>query len=137
MRITVCNGIRHNVNLTILIASNKLIPWSRVLLENPVKRRSFQGISPNLRPCAIFLNYLRRGIVSPTLNHQTGVPPTVVCTRLLIQYIHSYAPYLDSLSSIHNRRTLHAVVVTDPFNMGLYVNRVDLVVPYGIAELKI
>jgi hypothetical protein len=38
------------------------------------------------------LLFWRRGIVSPTPNHQAGRPPLVDCPRLLIQYIRSYPP---------------------------------------------
>jgi hypothetical protein len=36
---------------------------------------------------------------------------------LLIQYIHSYPPYLEAVSSIRNLRTRHAAVTKDPLNM--------------------
>jgi hypothetical protein len=32
-------------------------------------------------------------------------------------YIHSYPPYLEAISSMHNLRTCHAVVTRDPPNM--------------------
>jgi hypothetical protein len=50
-------------------------------------------------------------------NPQAGGPPLVGCPRLLIQYIRSYPPYLDGVSSIRNLRTRHAVVTRDPPNM--------------------
>jgi hypothetical protein len=34
-------------------------------------------------------------------------------------YIHSYPPYLEAVSSIHNLRTRHVMVTTDPLNMVL------------------
>jgi hypothetical protein len=34
--------------------------------------------------------------------------------RLLIQYIRSYPPYLEAVSSIRNLRTRHALVTRDP-----------------------
>jgi hypothetical protein len=37
--------------------------------------------------------------------------------NLLIQYIRSYPPYLEAVSSIHNLRTHHAMVTRDPPNM--------------------
>jgi hypothetical protein len=46
-----------------------------------------------------------------------GGPPLVGCPRLLIQYIRSYPPYLEGISSIRNLRTRHAVVTRDPPNM--------------------
>jgi hypothetical protein len=45
------------------------------------------------------LLFLRRGVVSPTINTQAGGTPLVGCPRLLIQYIHSYPPYLEAVSS--------------------------------------
>jgi hypothetical protein len=59
------------------------------------------------------------GEVSPTPNPQAGGPPLVGCPRLLIQYIRSYLPYLEVVSSIRNLRTRHAVVTRDPPNMDL------------------
>jgi hypothetical protein len=50
-------------------------------------------------------------------NPQAGRPPIVGCPQLLIQYIRSYPPYLEGVSSIHNLRTRHAVVTRDPPNM--------------------
>jgi hypothetical protein len=52
-----------------------------------------------------------------------GGPPTVGCPRLLIQYIRSYPPYLEAVSSIRNPRTRHVVVTVDPLNMGLTIHR--------------
>jgi hypothetical protein len=54
---------------------------------------------------------------SPTPNPKAGGPPLVSCPRLLIQYIRSYPPYLEGVSSIRNLRTRHAVVTRDPPNM--------------------
>jgi hypothetical protein len=50
-------------------------------------------------------------------NPQAGGPPLVGCPRLLIQYIRSYPPYLEAVSSIRNLRTRHAAVTRDPPNM--------------------
>jgi hypothetical protein len=61
--------------------------------------------------------FLRWGVGSPTPNPPTGGPPPVGCPRLLIQYIRSYPPYLEGVSSIRNLRTHHAVVTRDPPNM--------------------
>jgi hypothetical protein len=69
------------------------------------------------------LGVLRWWVVSPPPNPQAGGPPPVVCPRLLIQYIRSYPPYLEAVSSIRNLRTRHAVVTRDPPNMGLFVVR--------------
>jgi hypothetical protein len=49
-------------------------------------------------------------------NPQAGGLPLVGCLRLLIQYIHSYPPYLEAVSSICNLRTRHAMV-TDLLNV--------------------
>jgi hypothetical protein len=50
---------------------------------------------------------LRGRDVSLPTNPQAGGPPTVGCPRLLIQYIRSYPPYLEAVSSIRNPRTRH------------------------------
>ncbi|KAJ4428508.1 hypothetical protein ANN_24550 [Periplaneta americana] len=49
--------------------------------------------------------------VIPSPNPQAGGPPLIGCPRLLIQYIRSYPPYLEAVSSIRNLRTCHAVVI--------------------------
>jgi len=41
-------------------------------------------------------------------NTQAGEAPLVGC--LLIQYIHSYPPYMEATSPIYNSRMWHAVV---------------------------
>jgi hypothetical protein len=56
------------------------------------------------------LYFLRWGVVSLTLNPQTGGPLLLGCPLLLIQYILSYSPYLEAVSSIRDLRTRHAVV---------------------------
>jgi hypothetical protein len=63
--------------------------------------------------------FLRWGVVNPTPNPQAWGPPLVGCLWLLIRYtrIHSYTPYLEAVSSIHNLRTRHAMVTRDPVNM--------------------
>jgi hypothetical protein len=61
--------------------------------------------------------FLRRGVVNLTPNPQAGGPPLVGCPRLLNQYIRSYPPYLEAVSSIRNLRTRHAMVTRDPPNM--------------------
>jgi hypothetical protein len=65
------------------------------------------------------LGVLRWWVVSPPPHPQAGGPPPVGCPRLLFQYIRSYPPYLEAVSSIRNLRTRHAVVTGDPLNMGL------------------
>jgi hypothetical protein len=65
------------------------------------------------------LGVLRWGVFSPPLNPQTGEPSPVGCSLLLIQYICSYPPYLEAVSSIGKLRTRHAVVTGDPLNKAL------------------
>jgi hypothetical protein len=55
--------------------------------------------------------------LSPMPYPQAKGPPLVGCPRLFIQYIRSYPPYLEAISSIRNQRTCHAVVTSDPPNM--------------------
>jgi hypothetical protein len=80
-------------------------------------RPFIQGIRPGPRLLVIFRNkliFLRLGVVWPTPNPQAGAPPLVGCPRMLIQYICSYPPYLEAVSSIRNVRTRHVVVTRDP-----------------------
>jgi hypothetical protein len=79
-----------------------------------------QRIRPGPRLYDTFRNkleFLRWWVVSPPPNLQAGGPPPVGCPRLLIQYIRSYLPYLEAISSIHSLRMGHAVVTGDPLNM--------------------
>jgi hypothetical protein len=94
--------------------------------------RARQGI--HLRPCVTFRKILFfYGEELLTLAHSpswrnthcwlsaTAIqyvgPPIVGCTRLLIQYIGSYNPYLKAFTSIRNLRTRHAMVTRDPFKI--------------------
>jgi len=45
-------------------------------------------------------------------NPQAEVPSLVGCPRLFIQYIPSYPPYLEAVSSIRNPRTRHTLMTT-------------------------
>jgi len=54
----------------------------------------------------------REQLLAPRLTLQAGVVPLVGAPRLLIQYIRSYPPYLEAVSSFRNPRTRHAVVTT-------------------------
>jgi hypothetical protein len=54
---------------------------------------------------------------NPTPNPQAGGPPLVGCPRLLMQYVRSFPPNLEGVSSIRNLWTRHAVVTRDPPNM--------------------
>jgi hypothetical protein len=75
-----------------------------------------------LRPFVTFHNKVifLRWIVSPMPKPQAGRPPLDGCPQLLNQYIHSYPPHLEAVSSIHNLRTYHAVVTWDPLNMAFF-----------------
>jgi hypothetical protein len=44
-------------------------------------------------------------VVSPPPNPQAGGPPPVGCPQLLIQYIRSYPPYLETVFSIRSLKT--------------------------------
>jgi hypothetical protein len=79
------------------------------------------SLHPVPRLCVVFRNkylVLWGRVVSPPPNPQAGGPPIVGCPRLLIQYIRSYPPYVEAVSSIRNPRIRHAVVTVDPLNMG-------------------
>jgi hypothetical protein len=65
---------------------------------------------------------LRRGVVSPTLNPETGGPPHVGCLLLLIQYIRSCLPFVEAALSIRNPRKRHVVIAIDPPNMEFKVS---------------
>jgi hypothetical protein len=57
------------------------------------------------------------GVVSSTLNPDTGGPPNVCCLLLLIQYIRNCLPHVEAVLSISNPRKRHAVTTVDPPNM--------------------
>jgi hypothetical protein len=98
--------VKLSVILILFLEEYKL--WSSSLcsfLQPPVTSFLF-GRVPRLR--VRFRNkliFLRWEVVSPTPNFQTGGPSLVGCPRLLIQYICSYPPYLEGVSSIRNLRT--------------------------------
>jgi len=52
--------------------------------------------------------FLRRWAVGPSPNPRAGESPLISCARLFTEYIHSYSPYLEAVSSICNPRTRHA-----------------------------
>jgi hypothetical protein len=81
----------------------------------PQMRSFIQSIHPSPRPFVRSLFFLRQGAVSPML--QAGGPPPAGCSQLLIQYICTYPPYLEAVSSIRNLRMCHTVVTRDPLNM--------------------
>jgi hypothetical protein len=55
-------------------------------------------------------------LLAPRPPPPAGGPPRVGCARLLIDFIRSYPPYLEAVSSIRNLSTRHAVVTRDPPN---------------------
>jgi len=63
------------------------------------------------------VTFLHWGLVSPMPTSKLENNPLPAVPQLLIQYIHSYPPYLEAFSSIHNLRMCHAVVTRDPPNM--------------------
>jgi hypothetical protein len=58
-------------------------------------------------------------LLAPSPTTPAGGPPIVGCTRLLIQYIHSYSWYLVAISTIHSLRMHHAMVRRASLNMGI------------------
>jgi hypothetical protein len=88
--------------------------------------RLCQTIRPVPRLCVAFRNkrlVLRWGVVRPVPNLHAGGPATVCCLQLLIRCIHSYPPYVESISSVCNLRTCCAVLTVDLLNMGGIHNR--------------
>jgi hypothetical protein len=59
-----------------------------------------------------FVTHGERLLAHP--NPQAVGPPLVGFARLLIQYIRSYPPYLEAVSSIRNPRKRHAVMTRYP-----------------------
>jgi len=53
---------------------------------------------------------LQGRVVRSSPKPNAGVSPLVGCLRLLIQYIRSYPPHLEAVSSIRMPSTLHAAV---------------------------
>jgi hypothetical protein len=99
----------------VINAENLISSWSvtakHTIFHFPLFK-SFQRIRPSPRPCVTFCNklfFLWQGVVSPMPNPRKRTT-TFQCPRLLIQYIRSYPPYLEAVSSIHNLKTRHAVV---------------------------
>jgi hypothetical protein len=102
------------------------VPRSKSQVHFLALRSIIQRISSCPRFLMNFRNrliFLRWGVVSPTPNPQAGGPPLVGCPRLLIQYIRSYPPYLEAVSSIRKLRTRHAVVTWDPHTHGFVCNK--------------
>jgi hypothetical protein len=75
--------------------------------------KSFQRICPSPRPCVTFHKKLASygdKLLSSPPSLQAGEPQLVSCPWLLVQYIFSYLPHLEAVSSTHNLRICHAVV---------------------------
>ncbi|KAJ4436535.1 hypothetical protein ANN_16566 [Periplaneta americana] len=83
--------------------SNGRIP-KQIMEYKPKGRRSLG------RPRKRWIDQQIEAVVSPSPNPQAGGPPLIGCPRLLIQYIHSYPPYLEAVFSIRNLRTRRAVI---------------------------
>jgi hypothetical protein len=88
------------------------LPCSREPSTSPYEESvQFRG------PVGYFVNYFLFSLVEPTLNPQALGPPLVGCQRLLICYIRNYHLYLETVSSIRNLRTRHALVTRNSPNM--------------------
>jgi hypothetical protein len=102
---------RHIIRLRSKYSQNPVLKHHQSMLFSYSERTSF-------RLCLVFCNkywVLRWGLLAPP-NPQAGRPPTVGSPLLHIQYIRSYPPFLEAVSSIRNPRTRHAVVTVDPLN---------------------
>jgi len=86
-------------------------------------------------PCVTFHKklFLRRGIVSFSPNPQAGGPPLLGCSRLIVQYVHSYPPHLQSVSSTRNS-TRHAVVKGDRITWG-YLPKTHKTLVVNLSQL--
>jgi len=86
--------------------------WNLETLLCSQKRRSPM-------PCVTFCDMLFLWSILASLlpNLQAGGPPLVGFLQLLIQYIHSYPPYLEAATSICNLRLYHALVMRKSLNM--------------------
>jgi hypothetical protein len=107
--------------LSFVVINNYLTSWSWTLLEKlPVTQllKNFPTFYGTQMFIAMFTRALHWwGVVSLTSNPQAGESSLIGCLRLLIQYIRSYPPHLETSSSIRNLRTCHAVATMDPPNM--------------------
>jgi hypothetical protein len=66
---------------------------------------------------------LMGGVASPFPHSQSQGLPLVGCPRLLIQYVCSYRPYLEAISSIHNLKTWYAIVTGSHIIWKLYIHQ--------------
>jgi hypothetical protein len=89
----------------------QLTPLSRIL-EKLIVAEKF----PAFRNMLVFYG---EELLALCETPKAGEPPLVCCPRLLVQYIRSYPPYLQAVSSTRNLRTRH-VVTRDPLNMKRY-----------------
>jgi hypothetical protein len=73
--------------------------------------------------------------LSPMSNPQAGELPFVGCQRLLIQHIRSYPPYLETVYSIRNVRTRHAMVTRDPIDVeNWWLEMLTLPIPVAVRS---
>jgi hypothetical protein len=86
-------------------------------LQQPATSPYPNNQSVLVRGCASYFvtdtEFYGGGLSTPKLEDH----PLSAVPRLLIQYIHSFPPYLEAVSSIRNPRTCHAVVTVDSLNM--------------------
>jgi hypothetical protein len=122
------------LNVTCMLRFLPPLPWANLLYMYSTSTipstkphvhflslRSFvQGICPGPKLLVHFRNkviFYGEELLAPRPTPKLEDHPFVGCPWLLIQYIRSYPPYLEGISSIHNLRMRHAVVTRDPPNM--------------------
>jgi hypothetical protein len=83
------------------------------------KPKSLTNMIPNILISQItdLLLYIVNTRIIFINKYLSGGPHFVGRSRLLMQLIRSYLPYLEAFASIRNLRTRHAVVTMDPPNM--------------------
>jgi hypothetical protein len=64
-------------------------------------------------------------LLAPPPNTQDGQQPLVGCPRLLIQYIRSYCPYLEAVSSIRLAAVTGTRITRYPFNLNPAANTLN------------
>jgi hypothetical protein len=90
-------------------------PANLIFLDLIISRLSKESIQVR-DPSWGFVTRFLQWVFRPTPNSQAGGPSVIGCPRLLLQYISSYPPHLEAVSSIRNLRTRHAVVIKDSLN---------------------
>jgi hypothetical protein len=80
-------------------------PFSLALVTYPKNSSRSKALCDTLEAY-----FLRWGLVTPMTNPQSGGPPLVGHSWLLIQYICSYPPYPQAVSSICNLRACHNIL---------------------------